>query len=159
MGLNEILGIRRLTSKTHHLDVSELENDFTRADLHFSGVDHANYSYRLHVLFNNEKAQLGSELGSVAGYAGTVMIFGHGGCYGGPGHCTVRERNRPADFRRSHPLQKAFKRLNVTEPLRLALKENKTFVLSIVPEIVGGTARCCKPPEHLFEKVNLVTYD
>jgi tyrosinase len=55
-------------------------------------------------------------------FGGYLAIFGHGECYGGPGHCAVPGQPRPFDLRpRSHSTPRNH-RVNVTRAARALLK-------------------------------------
>ena len=43
---------------------------------------------------NNPDASPDTDPTPENGYAGSYYIFGHGGCYGGEGHCEVTPRRR-----------------------------------------------------------------
>ncbi|MEM8776915.1 MAG: hypothetical protein AAGF53_17920 [Pseudomonadota bacterium] len=159
MSLADLFKLPSHVSKRCRFNTHVFENEFARADLHFFGVDHATYSYNLHVFLNNEDADLNSDRTIENGYAGVVPVFGHGGCYGGSGHCCVKHMSRAGDRRRDHPLVKAFKRLTITETLRHVLSGKKTFKVTIVPEITGGSSRCDAVPAKYFDRVTVVTYD
>ena len=71
-------------------DAVLLEQDVTRVDLEFHGVDHSGASFEGRVFVNNPGADQNTELSPERGYVGSFHIFGHGGCYGDVGHCEVR---------------------------------------------------------------------
>ncbi|MEM8961287.1 MAG: tyrosinase family protein [Acidobacteriota bacterium] len=74
-------------------------------------------------------------------YAGYLAIFGHGACYGGPGHCDLPPRNpRPYDHRpRSHNTPRNH-RIDVTECARRLLDEG-TRELRITLVVIGADYR------------------
>ena len=69
-------------------------------------------------------------------YAGYLAIFGHGECYGGPGHCDLPPvRARPYDERpRSHNTPRNH-RLDVTKAVQRALE--KTDEMQITLLVIG----------------------
>jgi tyrosinase len=122
-------------SKPIRLPAAVLENKIYRADLEFIGIDHSGASYEGRVFLNNQAATYTTPKEIKSGYAGTIYIFGHGGCFGNEGHCEVKDRNRRYDLRSSHPLTRTNKRLIVTEPLRAIGEEFQEIIVSIVPVI------------------------
>jgi len=91
-------------------------------------------------------------------YAGYLAIFGHGPCYGGPGHCDVPPKQpRPYDLRpRSHNTPRNH-RINVTKTARRLLSEGATS-LAITLVVIG--ADYCEDPELLrLEGVSLTFLD
>jgi hypothetical protein len=95
---------------------------FSRAELIFTGVDHSTVSYEVRVFLNNPDADEGSSRTEEEGYAGRFVVFAHGGCYGGVGHCDVPSEPRaPHDLRRPHALTRKTKVVDITEALRRVL--------------------------------------
>jgi tyrosinase len=72
------------------------------------------------------------------GYAGYLAIFGHGACYGGPGHCDIPPaRVRPYDRRpRSHNTPRNH-RINVTACAKRLLESGAT-ALQITLVVIGA---------------------
>jgi tyrosinase len=66
-------------------------------------------------------------------YAGYLAIFGHGECYGGPGHCDLPPpRARAFDQRpRSHNTPRNH-RIDVTEAVRKALAKGDQVQITLV---------------------------
>jgi hypothetical protein len=139
------------------IDISSLDSSFTRADIEFSGVDHAGSSYEGRVFLNNPDADARTARSPEAGYAGSYFIFGHGGCLGDAGHCDVRTRDA-YDPRPGHPLTGARKVLIATDELRPVLDGDKLTV-TIVPVIrsVGPQSR---DDENIvkLDEIRIVTY-
>ncbi len=98
---------------------------FSRADLVFEGIDHSDDSFEALIYFNNPKANYRTGRKTEKGYVGFFNIFGHGRCFGAPGHCDIPNRAlRHDDLREPHALTPVQKRVVVTEALRLALTES-----------------------------------
>jgi len=74
-------------------------------------------------------------------YGGYLAIFGHGQCYGGPGHCDLPPaRSRPYDLRpRSHNTPRNH-RINVTKAARKLLDDGATS-LQITLVVIGADYR------------------
>lgn len=86
-------------------DVAELA-DLPRADIVLYGLDHSGPSYEARVFLNTPEADLETRCEPAVGYAGSAFIFGHGACYGEPGHCDPRARAPdPFERRLAHPLE------------------------------------------------------
>lgn len=111
---------------------------FKRAELVFDGVDHSDVSFEALIYFNNPKANHKTGRRAETGYVGSFDIFGHGQCFGAPGHCAVPNRLlRHGDLREPHPLTPVQKRIVVTEALKYVLSRDarKLSCVTIVPVI------------------------
>jgi hypothetical protein len=140
------------------MDVGALDQQFSRADIEFHGVDHSGVSYEGRVFLNNAAADETTELTLENGYAGSFHIFGHGGCFGELGHCDVRPR-RLFDPRPDHPLVPARKVVIATAALRRALTQEGGLSVSVVPIIRSVTVKTGTPEDVVwFERVKIVTY-
>lgn len=138
---------------------------FYRADLVFHGVDHSGPSYEARIFINNPEADEQTPRSPEAGYAGSYVIFGHGGCYGDEGHCdATRPLASVYDRRGLHQLVPTTKYVTVTEALRsLCAKEGgeSHFTVTVVPVVRASAV--AKPDDvntvlH-FEELQLLTYD
>ncbi|HWK88677.1 MAG TPA: tyrosinase family protein, partial [Longimicrobium sp.] len=70
-------------------------------------------------------------------FGGYLAIFGHGECYGGPGHCAIPGQPRPYDLRpRSHNTPRNH-RVNVTRAAR-ALLEAGAGTLQVTLVVIGA---------------------
>ncbi|HET6843776.1 MAG TPA: tyrosinase family protein [Candidatus Angelobacter sp.] len=71
-------------------------------------------------------------------YAGYLAIFGHGECYGGPGHCDLPpQRPRPFDLRGRHHNTPRNHRVNVTACAKRLLGKGAS-TLSITLVVIGA---------------------
>ncbi|XHR80073.1 MAG: tyrosinase family protein [Gloeotrichia echinulata GP01] len=70
-------------------------------------------------------------------YAGYLAVFGHGACYGGPGHCEPAPlRRREYDLRpRDHNTPRNY-RINVTECAKRLIKDATTLQVTLV--VIGA---------------------
>jgi tyrosinase len=125
---------------------------FTRADLVFLGVDHAQISYEVWAYLNNPTATAATERTPENGYAGRFIIFGHGGCYGDDGHCLVPSGPPdPFDLRPRHPLTPTDKSINVTRALRRLIEGGHGLTtVTLVTVAVTPRRRDRKPSDDLF---------
>jgi tyrosinase len=146
--------MRPFVSKPIGLTPADVGVAFRRADLVFDGVDHSGHSYALRIFFNNSDATENTGLSAENGYAGSVYVFGHGGCFGDEGHCEVPAERRPFDLRPPHQLTPAKMWLEVTDVVRRLRQHEDRLVITVVP-VVSEAAREAPLP---FQGVSLVTY-
>jgi tyrosinase len=141
------------------IQVCGLDREFSRADIEFHDLEHAGPSYQGRVFINNPGADATTERLDENGYAGSFHVFGHGGCFGDPGHCDVRERDR-FDPRPAHPLTPALKIVTATDALRNALAENdQELTITVVPLILSTTPKVGRPDDVvMFTRAQIVTY-
>ncbi|MBV8829070.1 MAG: tyrosinase family protein [Acidobacteriaceae bacterium] len=87
----------------------------------------------LNLPFANAKTPLNDEH-----YGGYLAIFGHGECYGGPGHCDLPpSRPRPFDLRGRHHNTPRNHRINVTACARRLLEQGaKSLTITLV--VIGA---------------------
>lgn len=135
---------------------------FTRADLVFAGVDHSNLSYEVRAFFNNLTATADTPRTPEQGYAGRFTIFGHGGCFGGDGHCDPPAPVvDPTDLRGPHPLTPQNTYVTVTKALRRILADGGSLqTVTLVPVSMAPRQADRKPAPELFTftDVSLQTY-
>lgn len=139
------------------------EGRFSRAELVFVGVDHSTISYEVRVFLNNANADERTPRLLEEGYAGRFVIFAHGGCYGGVGHCDVPTGPRsPYDLRLPHPLTQQTKIVNITKALErvLANEPYRLDTVTLVPVAKGPQKRRRGLTADLFkfDKMELCTY-
>jgi tyrosinase len=140
------------------IDLADLGEDFSRADIEFEGLDHSGSSYEGRLFVNNPDADADTETTDENGYAGSYFIFGHGGCFGDEGHCDVAPR-QTYDPRPPHPLWPTRKVVIATEAIRRAAAAGSTMTVTIVP-IVLATSELVADDEELpkFELMSVITY-
>lgn len=135
---------------------------FTRADIVFTGIDHAAGSYEVRLFLNNPGATADTARTEENGYAGRFTVFGHGGCYGDEGHCEVAVTSAdPTDLRPTHPLTPQTTFVTITESLRRLLAGGAGLAtVTLVPVSITPRRADRKPaPELLkFGDVSLQTY-
>jgi hypothetical protein len=147
--------MRPFVSKPIGLTAIDIGAAYNRADLIFDGVDHAGGSYALRVFFNNPDATSSTGASAENGYAGSVYVFGHGGCFGDEGHCEVPAVRQPFDLRPPHQLTPAKMWIEVTDVIRQVAQHEQSLVITVVPVMTSGTAEDKPLP---FQRVSLVTY-
>jgi hypothetical protein len=147
--------MRPFHSKSIGLTPGDVGATYRRADLVFDGVDHSGRSYSLRVFFNNPAATVNTGLSAENGYAGSVYVFGHGGCFGDQGHCDVPMERQPFDLRPPHQLTPAKMWLEVTDAIGRVAQGEERLVITVVPVVAGEAAADAPLP---FQRVSLVTY-
>lgn len=137
--------------------IAGLARAFSRADIEFHGLDHAGATYEGRVFVNLPDADAQSPRDAPE-FAGCFHIFGHGGCFGDPGHCDVKPR-RPFDPRPAHPLTPASKAVIATDALRQAIAKGEDITVTVVPVIMSTTPHVGRPEDVVrLEDVRIVTY-
>jgi ribosome-binding factor A len=105
----------------------------SKVEITFTNLDTSKDSYEARVFINNTSASHNTATSERNGYVGSLYVFGHGSsCFGGPGHCSVQERDSMYDIRSSSPLSKCDHYLDVTESIRKFIKKSE-IVVTIVP--------------------------
>lgn len=134
VGLGEPIG--RFVSKP--MDVPENARAFSKAEVRLHRVPQLERSCFIRVFLNNPDANAATPLDDPS-YAGYLAIFGHGPCYGGPGHCDLPpSRTRPYDLRpRSHNTPRNH-RVDVTKTARALLDEQGASSLQITLVVIGA---------------------
>lgn len=112
-------------------------SDFKRADLIFYGVNNMDESYEVNVFLNTPEADSSTKPDEKNGFAGNFSIFGHGGCYGGYGHCETPTFKGKYDPRIEHPSSKPNTIIvEVTNQLKRVIKSGrdpKGMLVTLVP--------------------------
>ena len=138
------------------------EPAFKRADLVFSDVNHGKDSYEVWAYLNNPKASDRTPRDIKKGYAGRFIVFGHGGCFGGPGHCDFMLRKySPYDLRYRHPLTPVTKIITVTRALNHVLEADKSLeTVTLVPIVKKAKQKECGRDSSImkFEEMELRLY-
>ncbi len=131
---------------------------FTRADLVFYGVEHKGPSFEALVFLNAPEAGIDTALDVKEGFAGSFVIFGHGGCYGDEGHCDVPSGPRdPFDSRPPHGLTPQTKMVELTNALKDPRCAGDTLTITVLP-VVAGRERARQADVLFFTGLRLLTY-
>jgi len=149
---------KKLVSPPLKFDIEKLGDKLYRVDLQFYGIDHSGPSYEGRVFINNPKADHNTPKTLENGYVGSYHIFGHGGCFGDVGHCEIRKSLSPFDYRASHPLTPAFKRIRITEQIKEIGKNTTELVVIIVPKL-SGSIKDQNEDVVKLEKISIVSYN
>jgi tyrosinase len=123
------------------LDVPEpVRASFRQAEVRLHRVPQLRRSCFVRVFLNVPDANASTPIDH-PGYAGYLAIFGHGACYGGPGHCDIPPRRaRAYDLRpRSHDTPRNH-RVNVTGAARRLIDGGAT-TLQVTLVVIGADYR------------------
>ena len=120
------------------VDVSSISgNSFAKAEVRLHRVPQLLRSCFIRVFLNLSDANANTPLDNPH-YGGYLAVFGHGVCYGGPGHCEPAPlRRRDYDLRpRDHNTPRNY-RVNVTRCVQRLLNEGAT-TLKITLVVIGA---------------------
>lgn len=145
-------------STSPEINIKDLGETYTRADIELEGLDHGGSSYEGRVYVNNPDAGADTDTTAENGYAGSYYVFGHGGCYGDQGHCDVVPRS-PYDPRPPHGLSPTRKVVTATDVIRKAAAAGPTMTITVVPVVLSTTDKVPQD-EQLpnFQAVSVITY-
>lgn len=115
------------------IPVSALTKQFRSAEVRLHWVPQLQRSCFIRVFLNQPGADAYSDCRDNPHFAGYLAIFGHGACYGGPGHCdTPPPRARDYDLRtRSHNMPRNH-RIDVTHCARQLLENANTLQITLL---------------------------
>lgn len=112
--------VSRIISKP--IPVSELTQGFRKAEIRLHWVPQLSRSCFIRAFLNQPGADAKTPLQNNPHFAGYISIFGHGACYGGPGHCaTPPPRTRDYDHRTRNHNTPRNHRIDVTDCARKLL--------------------------------------
>jgi hypothetical protein len=133
--------------------------EFNAAELIFYDVDHSGASFEALVFLNAPEAGVETPLELEAGFAGSFVIFGHGGCVGDEGHCHVPEEPKDLfDSRPLHPLTPLTKIVDISEALKRGHDAGDGLLVTVLP-VVPGEERPELADVLFFSAMRLVTFD
>jgi tyrosinase len=136
VGLDAPVG--RFVSKP--IDIPEPARSFRQAEVRLHRVPQLPRSCFIRVFINLPDANASTPLDDEH-YAGYLAIFGHGPCYGGPGHCDLPpSQPRGYDLRPRHHNTPRNHRVNVTDTARKLL-ENGATSLQLTLVVLGADYR------------------
>jgi len=133
-----------------NVSISHISPNFNEAYLEIFGINHLRPSYTAWIFFRKRLTKRISP--SNKGFAGTLAVFGHSECWGGPGHCQTTGALRRFDTRPSSPMTRAFKRIPVAHALKEEIRKNRKsldiciYTFSREPWSSQGEQKllCCK---------------
>lgn len=132
--------------------------EFSGGQLIFYDVDHSGESFEGRVFLNAPDAALETPREPEHGYAGSFVIFGHGGCAGEEGHCHVPSKPKdPFDSRPLHGLTPLTKTVDIGEALSRVHAEGDSILVTVLA-IVAGPEETELQDVLQFSAMRLVTY-
>jgi tyrosinase len=119
------------------ITVPEAARSFKRAEIRLHQVPQLMRSCFVRAFLNDPGANASTPIKNNPDYAGYISIFGHGACYGGPGHCEIppAEPRRFDQRPRSHNTPRNH-RIDVTAAARRALEKGGPLRITLV--VIGG---------------------
>jgi len=119
------------------IDVPQAARSFKRAEIRLHQVPQLMRSCFVRAFLNDPGADASTPIRGNPHYAGYISIFGHGACYGGPGHCDVppAQPRRFDQRERSHNTPRVH-RIDVTAAARHALDHGARLQITLV--VIGG---------------------
>jgi tyrosinase len=134
VGLDAPVG--RIVSRP--IPIGEIAKGFRKAEIRLHWVPQLARSCFIRAFLNEPGADARTALHGNPHFAGYISIFGHGACYGGPGHCDAPPpKARDYDHRtRSHNAPRNH-RIDITECAKALLAENAAS-LQITLVVIGA---------------------
>jgi tyrosinase len=129
VGLEAPIG--RFVSKP--IKIGAKVKEFTKAEVRLHWVPQLVRSCFIRVFLNQPGADASTPITNNSHYAGYIAVFGHGGCYGGPGHCDLPPpRARDFDVRpRNHNTPRNH-RIDVTAAARELLRKSDSLQITLL---------------------------
>jgi tyrosinase len=123
--------ITRFVSKP--IKIAKNVKKFRRAEIRLHWVPQLLRSCFIRAFINQPGADATTPMRDNPHYAGYLAIFGHGECYGGPGHCDLPPvRARAYDQRPRHHNTPRNHRIDVTEAARRVLANSDEAQITLV---------------------------
>ena len=133
VGLEAPIG--RFTSKP--IKVAPKLRNFQSAEVRLHRVPQLNRSCFVRAFLNTPGADATTPVRGNPNFAGYLAIFGHGSCYGGPGHCDLPPANpRAGDHRPRHHNTPRNHRIDITEAARRILETDDHLTITLV--VIGA---------------------
>jgi tyrosinase len=133
---------------------------FRVATLELQGVKPPKDSVEVRVFLDQEDADQRTPTQGNPRYAGSLYLFGHGHCFGAPGHCNPRLEPRDAyDLRPAHPLKPRTYRLDIAAALRrlVAATAAGPTTIELAFVVVDALGRQVPPGVVDFDSLSVVT--
>jgi tyrosinase len=119
------------------ITLPEAARTFRRAEIRLHQVPQLMRSCFVRAFLNDPAANASTPIKGNPHYAGYISIFGHGACYGGPGHCDIPpgEPRRFDQRSRSHNTPRNH-RIDVTAAAKRLLDGGSSLQITLV--VIGG---------------------
>lgn len=148
-----------LLPPTLKYSIESFPERFGQARLEFHNLRKTKESYEIRVFTNSPHCDVETDRGGNANYAGSLYLFGHGGCWGAPGHCDLPEEPRDKfDHRPEHHLVPYNTFIDVTGAVRAALEDAQTE-LTLHFVVVDAKGKQVKPSVVEYDGIALVARD
>lgn len=135
-----------------------IAGEFDAAQLIFYDVDHSGPSFRALAFLNAPEVGIETPEDRDRGFAGSFVIFGHGGCVGDEGHCDVPSEEKDTfDSRALHPLTPQTKTIDVSAALKRIHADGDHLQVTVLALVPGAEAAELRDVLH-FSSMRLVTY-
>lgn len=137
--------------------IAGLAQGIDEATLHLQGLYPPKDSFEVRVFVGPDPVHAGTPMDGNPGFAGRLFFFGHGECFGAPGHCNPNLAKRDSyDLRPGHPLRKRNYSLDITEAVKanVATAEADRLRLSFV--VLDGAGEQVAPEVLDFDSVTVV---
>ena len=123
--------------RSEPISISKQTQGFRKAEIRLHWVPQLDRSCFIRAFLNLPGADAHTPWRDNPHFAGYLAVFGHGACYGGPGHCdTPPPRPRDYDNRtRSHNMPRNH-RIDVTDCARRLLATDQTLQITLV--VIGS---------------------
>lgn len=119
------------------IPVSERTRGFRKAEVRLHWVPQLDRSCFIRVFLNQPDADAHTDWRDNPHFAGYLAIFGHGACYGGPGHCAAPPpKAREYDHRSPNHNMPRNHRVDVTDCARRMLETGDVLQITLV--VIGG---------------------
>jgi len=139
---------KKFVSPPIDLGLGAAGTDFTRADIHFRGVDHAGPSFEARVFLNNPEADEHTPQTLDHGYAGSFHVYGYGVFPEGPRTAAGKPPEAPAE-----------RYIMATEAVRRAAHQGKKATVTVVPVVTGMADGNRLDAPLKLDGVSIVTYN
>jgi len=127
--------VGRFVSKSFGID-EKVRQSFSEAEVRLHRVPQLHRSCFIRIFLNLPDADASTPI-THDNYAGYLAVFGHGSCYGGPGHCDTPPLNRrDYDLRQRHHNTPRNHRINVSKAARRLFEKGDTS-LQITLVVIG----------------------
>jgi tyrosinase len=168
---NEVLGAGRGASivdrgreeaplpPTMRIDLGAVKDGFGVAKLELAGVRPPKDSVEVRVFVDQADARASTPTDAPT-YAGSLYLFGHGHCFGAPGHCNPKLEPRDAyDLRPAHPLKARTYRVDITRALRHALAKPPPLPAGVELQfvVVDAAGKQVPPSQIEFDALSVIT--
>ncbi len=137
------------------LSLRNVDPDFNRAELRFEGLTPPEGTFEVRVFANQPKANANTSITDNPSYLGSQHFFGHGGCFGAPGHCDPIDRDI-FDLRPKHHYDPIRVRLNVTKRLRTLLLRAEPTEVPLTLVVVDQDGKDVEDSGLYFEGLTIV---